>query len=105
MDNPAFVRGKSNILGLGFILLWTIGFIAIVYFVGPYPTIRRQALTMAFGLVLAVLDLVLRYRQPLQPFILRFISDIHGGAVAYVPSWIWTPLLSSIATFAWLNEK
>jgi len=105
MDNPAVLGGKTNILGLGFIVLWAIGLSAIVYFEGPFPEIRRQVLTMALGIVLMLPDLLLRYRQPLRPFVLRFVSDMHGGAVAYVPSWVWMPLLSSLATFAWLSEK
>jgi hypothetical protein len=51
-----------------------------------------------------IVDLVWRFRQRTVNGILRFISDIDGGSVAYFPSWIWMPVLSGIAAAYWLSE-
>jgi len=104
MDNPTVLGGKTNIFGLAFFVVWTFGLIAIVHFVAPFPAIRRQALAMGLGIFLMVPDLLWRYRQP-SGGIWRFISDIHGGAVAYIPAWIWMPFISSLAAFVWLAER
>ena len=104
MDNPQVLSGKTNLIGLGYLLLWTIGLIAILNLTSPYPPRPRQIAIGLVGAVLMLADLVWRFRQRSANGILRFISDTDGASAAYLPAWIWMPLLSGIAAAYWLGE-
>jgi hypothetical protein len=104
MENPQVLSGKTNLIGLGYLVLWTIALVAILSLTSPYPPLRRQIAIATVGAILMIVDLVWRFRQRTVKGIVRFISDTDGGSVAYFPSWIWMPVLSGVAAMYWLNE-
>jgi len=104
MKNPAVLTGATNVLGLSFFVVWTISLCVILGVVGSYPVIRRQLAIVSVGLVLMTADLVWRYRQSPDTTMWRFISDVAGGAVAYIPAWAWMPAISTIAAIYWVGE-
>jgi len=104
MENPQVLSGKTNLMGLGYLVLWTIALIAILNLTSPYPPLPRQIAIGSVGAILMIVDLVWRFRQRSANGVLRFLSDTDGGSVAYFPSWIWMPVLSGIAAAYWLSE-
>jgi hypothetical protein len=105
MENPQVLSGKTNLLGLGNLVLWALGLATILSLTSPFPALRRQIGIVVVGVLLMILDLIWRTRQVSPNGALRFISDTDGGAVAYLPAWIWMPLLSGIAAAYWLGES
>jgi hypothetical protein len=103
MESPQVLSRKTNLIGLGYLVLWTIALVAVVNFTDPYPPLHRQIAIGCFGAGLMIIDWVWRFLQRSPNGVLRFLSDTEGGSVAYVPSWIWMPVLSGIAAFYWLN--
>jgi hypothetical protein len=104
MENPQVLSGKTNLIGLGYLVLWTIALVAILNLTDPYPPLHRQIAIGCIGAGLMIVDLVWRFRQRSPNGVLRFASDTDGGSVAYFPAWIWMPALSGIAAVYWLSE-
>jgi hypothetical protein len=103
MQAPDVVSGKTNILGIAFLAVWAGVMLGIITYMSPYPPLRRQVGICITGLVLMICDLVWRYRTSSATPVWRLISDVDGGAIAYVPAWFYLPVVSIIAAAYWVG--